>query len=73
MSREFLDCLKRERDIPIKAMSSREKMEFMWTPALSPSLSPALTTRGLLWDCICLGSTQLAAHRTLNSLGDIYQ
>ena len=34
MSRGFLDCLKRERDIFIKPTLSGEKMAFMCTPAL---------------------------------------
>ena len=34
MSIECFDCLKRERDIFIKAMSSGGKMAFVWTPAL---------------------------------------
>ena len=35
MSVEFLDCLKRERDISIKAMSSGGKMAFRLTPPLN--------------------------------------
>ena len=35
MSRVFLDCLKRERDIFIKPTLSGAKMAFMFTPALS--------------------------------------
>ena len=35
MSIEFLDCLKRERDISIKAMSSGGKMAFRLIPPLS--------------------------------------
>ena len=38
MSRGFLDCLKRERDIFIKPTSSGEKMAFMCTPALSDEI-----------------------------------
>ena len=34
MSIEFLDCLKRERDISIKAMSSGGKMAFRLIPPL---------------------------------------
>ena len=34
MSIEILDCLKRERDISIKAMSSGGKMVFRLTPPL---------------------------------------
>ena len=35
MSIEFSDCLKRERDISIKAMSSGGKMAFRLTPPLT--------------------------------------
>ena len=35
MSREFLDCLKRERDISIKPILSGVKTAFRFTPALS--------------------------------------
>ena len=35
MSVEFLDCLKRERDISIKAMSSGGKMAFRLIPSLT--------------------------------------
>ena len=35
MSRGFLDCLKRERDIFIKPTLSGEKRAFMCTPALT--------------------------------------
>ena len=35
MSIEFLDCLKRERDISIKPMFSGGKTTFMCTPALT--------------------------------------
>lgn len=36
MGIEFLDCLKRERDISIiETMSSGGEMAFMWSPALT--------------------------------------
>ena len=35
MSREFLDCLKRERDIRIKPKLSGRKTAFRCTPALN--------------------------------------
>ena len=37
MSIEFLDCLKRERDISMKAMSSGGKMAFRLIPPLRTS------------------------------------
>ena len=43
MSEEFLDCLKRERDIYIKPMLSDVKMAFRYTPALSLVFNITLT------------------------------
>ena len=36
MSREILDCLKRERDIYIKNVIHSQNTAFMFTPALKP-------------------------------------
>ena len=47
MSRGFLDCLKRERDIFIKPTLSGEKMAFMCTPALSGFLTSPFPSHSL--------------------------
>jgi len=36
MSREILDCLKRERDICVKNVIHSQNTAFMFTPALNP-------------------------------------